>query len=64
VKLICIAEMAYGVNNKRKMYKKGYESEGLSVLGIYLRIGVVATRCYKCVLKYRKVSEFIFNIFL
>jgi hypothetical protein len=45
VKLTCIAEVTCETGNKRKVYKKGYKSESLSVLGVELKAEILATMC-------------------
>jgi hypothetical protein len=45
VKLTCIAEVICKIINKRKVYKKGYKSESLSVLGVELKAEILATMC-------------------
>jgi hypothetical protein len=63
VKLKYTAQVICKTVIKRKVSKRRYGSVSLSVIRVRLKTEIVAARCYECVLKYRKVSEFNFNIF-
>ena len=47
VKLTCIAGVTCETRNKGKVYKKGYKSENLSVLGVELKTENLAAMCYE-----------------